>query len=63
MSGVQFPLGVPVRFSKTFEIISNLDMGMGPIGSELGGHIIVVEVAHNEKFDIFKIFCYNIYVS
>jgi hypothetical protein len=54
---------VPVRSSKAFEDTSNLDMGMGPIGSELGGHIIVVEVAHNEKFDIFKIFCYNIYVS
>ena len=52
---------MPERFSKAFEDTSNLDMGMGPIGSELGGLHITVEVARNKnltfskKFDIIYI--------
>ena len=56
MSGVRFPLGVPVRSSKAFEIISNLDMGMGPIGSELGGLHITVEVARSKNLTFSKFF-------
>ena len=41
---------------KPLRMTANSDTGMGPLGSEQGGLVVMVEVAHNDNLTNFKKF-------